>query len=115
MSNDIFLSVQGPMTRAMAIIGTKWKPIIVYAIGHKTIRFGQLAAKMPLISRKVLTEQLKELEADNIIIREAFGEVPPRVEYQLTDKGKDLLPILKDLCNWNRKFDVNSKACAIVA
>ena len=115
MSNNLFLSVQCPMTRAMAFIGTKWKPIIIYIIGHRTIRFGQLAAMMPLISRKVLTEQLKDLEGDGIIVREAFGEVPPRVEYRLSDKGLALLPIFKDLCNWNRTYEGGNIACAMNA
>ncbi len=104
MKNEQFLSAQCHMTRAMALLGTKWKPIIIYGIAEKTIRFGQLAAHMPLISRKVLTEQLKELEKDGILIRESFSEIPPRVEYHLTEKGLALLPILEDMCKWNQKY-----------
>jgi len=110
MNNELFLSTACPMTRTMATIGTKWKPVIVYTLGKKKMRFGQLVAKMDLISRKVLTEQLKELEEDGMVVREAFGEVPPRVEYSLTEKGTALLPILQEMCNWNRKFE-KTKAC----
>ncbi len=110
MNNDLFLKTQCPMTRTMATIGTKWKPILIYAIGKKKMRFGQLAAQVSLISRKVLTEQLKELEEDGILARESFKEIPPRVEYTLTEKGLGLLPILKAMCDWNRKYE-GTKAC----
>jgi DNA-binding HxlR family transcriptional regulator len=65
---------------------------------------------MSIISRKVLTEQLKELEEDGILMRESFKEIPPRVEYSLTEKGLGLLPILKSMCDWNQKFE-GTKAC----
>jgi len=109
MSNEIFMSSACSMTRTMAAIGNKWKPIIVYTIAKKKVRFGQLAAFMPLISRKVLTEQLKELEEDSILLRESFNELPPRVEYSLTEKGLALLPILDEMCKWNNRY--NKKAC----
>ena len=91
------------MTRTMATIGTKWKPIIIYTIGKKSLRFGIIHAIMGIISKKILTEQLKELEEDGIIKREAFKELPPRVEYTLTEKGMELLPILNMLTEWNLK------------
>ncbi|PBQ34903.1 transcriptional regulator, hxlr family protein [Sphingobacteriaceae bacterium] len=93
------------MTRSMSIIGTKWKPIIVYILQKRKVRFGQLDALIPLITRKVLTEQLKELEDDGIVIREAFSEIPPRVEYSLTEKGIELLPILNSIIVWNEKYE----------
>ncbi|OGX82065.1 transcriptional regulator, hxlr family protein [Hymenobacter coccineus] len=89
------------MTRAMGVVGGKWKPILIFTIGAKRVRFGQLAHTVNLISRKVLTEQLKELEEDGIVIREAFAELPPRVEYRLSAHGLGLLPILEQLCQWN--------------
>ncbi|RYF19774.1 MAG: transcriptional regulator [Flavobacteriales bacterium] len=95
------------MTRTMATIGTKWKPIIIYTIGRKPQRFGVIHAKMGIISRKILTEQLKELQEDGIIEREAFKELPPRVEYSLTEKGMELLPILNMLTDWNLKHHPN--------
>jgi DNA-binding HxlR family transcriptional regulator len=89
----------------MGIIGNKWKPIIVYVLQNRKVRFGQLDALIPLITRKVLTEQLKELEEDNIVMREAFSEIPPRVEYALTEKGLALLPILNSIITWNEQYE----------
>jgi len=109
MTHELFLSTNCAMTRTMAILGTKWKPILIYTIGKKTMRFGQLSAQVELISRKVLTEQLKELEDDGILVRQAFSEIPPRVEYHLSEKGLALLPILEEMCTWNRKFDTRAE------
>jgi len=100
------------MTRSMGMIGSKWKPIIVNAIQKRKVRFGQLDAIIPLITRKVLTEQLKELEEDGILRREYFNETPPRVEYSLTEKGLDLLPILTAVVNWNLKHEKKEKGKA---
>lgn len=94
------------MTRTMATIGTKWKPIIIYAIGLKTLRFGEVFARVEIISKKVLTQQLKELVEDKIIMRQEFDEVPLRVEYTLTEKGIELLKILNQLTLWNQKYNI---------
>ncbi|MBC9909445.1 helix-turn-helix transcriptional regulator [Chitinophaga varians] len=93
------------MTRTMATIGTKWKPIVIYTIGLKTLRFGEIFARIEIISKKVLTAQLKELVEDEIVAREEFNETPMRVEYTLTEKGIDLLKILNQLTLWNRKYN----------
>ncbi|WP_235280425.1 winged helix-turn-helix transcriptional regulator [Myroides profundi] len=90
----------------MATIGTKWKPIIIYAIGLKTLRFGEVFARVEIISKKVLTQQLKELVEDKIIMRQEFDEVPLRVEYTLTEKGIELLKILNQLTLWNQKYNI---------
>lgn len=89
------------MTRTVGVLGGKWKMIIITYLGQRRVRFGQLAQQMSLISRKVLTEQLRELEEDGIIRREAFAELPPRVEYSLTEHGLALLPILGQLREWH--------------
>ena len=104
MRDDRFAGESCPMTRAMATLGSKWKPIIIHTINTQRLRFGQLNDLIPLITRKVLTEHLKEMEEDGIILREAFSELPPRVEYSLTEKGLALLPILKSVCEWNAQF-----------
>jgi DNA-binding HxlR family transcriptional regulator len=100
MRDAAFRTSTCSMTRTMSVLGTKWKPIILVMLTQRR-RFGQLAQFMPLISRKVLTEQLKELEEDGLIHREAFAELPPRVEYSLTAHGQALLPILDQLCEWH--------------
>ncbi|MGI4864739.1 MAG: winged helix-turn-helix transcriptional regulator [Janthinobacterium lividum] len=100
MRDAAFCTSTCSITRTMGILGGKWKPIIIANLTQRR-RFGQLAQRIPLISRKVLTEQLKELEEDGIVRREAFAELPPRVEYSLTAHGAGLLPILEQLCAWN--------------
>ena len=91
------------MHRTMAIVGSRWKPIVIYALRNRKARFGQLHASIGTISRKVLTTTLKELEANEILNREEFKEIPPRVEYSLTEKGKTLVPIIMELAKWDNK------------
>ena len=89
-----------PVTAMLELIGGKWKPVILYCLRTDTRRFGEIAARIPTISRKVLTEQLKELEQDNLIIREQFNEIPPRVEYSLSELGKSVGPVLAEMERW---------------
>lgn len=105
MRDAAFCSSACSMTRTMGVLGGKWKPIIISYLTQPR-RFGQLAQRMSLISRKVLTEQLRELEEDGIVRREAFAEAPPRVEYSLTAHGQELLPILAQLCAWHSNAPV---------
>jgi DNA-binding HxlR family transcriptional regulator len=91
-----------PVTRTMSIIGGKWKPIILNCIGDRTIRFGKLNQIIPSISNKVLAGELKELEHYGLVHRIEFTEMPPRVEYSLTNAGKSLLPLLHELANWGK-------------
>ena len=88
------------LVHSMNIIGGKWKPILLYLLANGSMRFGKLLIHTPTISKKVLTDQLKELEEDGLIIRTRYAEVPPRVEYSLSEKGEALLPILKALSDW---------------
>ncbi|MGK6344171.1 winged helix-turn-helix transcriptional regulator [Chryseobacterium sp. DT-3] len=107
-----------PLGKAMSALGSKWKPIIVLVIKDRKLRFGELAVRINVISRKVLTDQLREMESDGLVIREEFKELPPRVEYSLTEKGLALLPILYLLEEWEAKFtaeDFNSeKKCSLL-
>jgi DNA-binding HxlR family transcriptional regulator len=95
-----------PLGKAMSALGSKWKPIIVLVIKDRKLRFGELAVRISVISRKVLTDQLKEMQTDGLVIREEFKELPPRVEYSLTEKGLALLPILYLLEEWETKYHV---------
>ena len=104
--DDRFCNSNCPFTRAIGTIGNKWKPIIINVIGTRSIRFGQLDAFVPNISRKVLTEQLKELEEDGLLRRLAYKEIPPRVEYSLSEKGLAFLPILESIKEWNLKYEI---------
>ena len=89
-----------PVTSSIELIGGKWKTIILYSLLSGTRRFGEIAVRIPDISRKVLTEQLKELESDGLIVREQYKEIPPRVEYSLTDLGKSLSSVFRELEIW---------------
>lgn len=91
---------QCPVTATLELIGGKWKTIILYSLTTGTKRFGEIAVRIPDISRKVLTEQLKELETNGLISREQYKEIPPRVEYTLTDLGKSLSPVFRELEVW---------------
>jgi DNA-binding HxlR family transcriptional regulator len=89
-----------PVAATIEIIGGRWKTLILYQLGFGTRRFGELGVRIPTISRKVLTEQLKELEKDGLVHREQFSEIPPRVEYSLTELGRSLSPIFDQIATW---------------
>jgi len=89
-----------PLTMALSVVGGKWKPLIIFNLANSKKRFGQLDAIIPGVSRKVLTDQLNQLVKDKLVIRKAFAETPPRVEYSLSEKGKELLPILRGMAKW---------------
>ncbi len=92
-----------PLVLVINIVGGKWKPIILHMLSEETMRFGELKKNIPPISQKMLTQQLRELEADGIVWRKVYAEVPPRVEYCLTDRGATLKPVLNDLYAWGQK------------
>jgi DNA-binding HxlR family transcriptional regulator len=90
-----------PIDATLDVIGGKWKPLIVYALNDETLRFSQLLDKLqPRITQRMLTKQLRQLEDDGLINRKVYAQVPPKVEYSLTELGKSLLPILDLLCEW---------------
>ena len=89
-----------PVTFTMSKIGGKWKPIILYLITKGANRFGILQRGIEGISKQMLTKQLRELEKDGILNRKIFAEIPPRVEYSLTELGESLLPIIKSMRIW---------------
>ncbi|GGW41468.1 hypothetical protein GCM10010340_19380 [Streptomyces griseoloalbus] len=88
---------------AMDVIGGKWKVLILWALGERPHRFGALRRSVPGVTEKVLAAQLRELEADGIVHREEYDEVPPRVEYSLTPRGADLNAALEPLGVWGRR------------
>ena len=92
-----------PLTAALAAMGSKWKLIIIYWLAVEPRHFAGLRQKMPAISQKVLTEQLRELIADDIVARQETGEVPAPVIYSLTDYGRSLLPIVEGVRLWGRR------------
>jgi DNA-binding HxlR family transcriptional regulator len=92
-----------PVSATLKIIGGKWKPLILYFISVDVNRFGQLQRMMPACSKRMMTTQLRELEADGIVHREVFAEVPPKVIYTLTEKGESLRPLFSELSKWGIK------------
>ena len=90
-----------PIRNVLSRVGDKWSMLILFTLeNHPTIRFKELQRNIPDISQKMLTATLKALEADGLISREVFPEVPPRGEDALTEKGKSLLPLIDNLLTW---------------
>lgn len=100
--SDKFL-VNCPVTATMGVIGGKWKLLILYLISNKINRFGKMNMILKDISKQMLTTQLRELETDGIIDRKIYPEIPPRVEYFLSEKGKTLLPIIELMRVWGNE------------
>lgn len=92
-----------PITAAIEVIGGKWKPPIIWLLLKEPMRFGDISKSMPNMALKVLSNCLKELEADGILIRTAYPEVPPKVVYSLSEKGKTLHDVMHSLSNWSRE------------
>jgi len=103
MSTKIELP-QCPVEATLVLMGDKWKVLIVRDLLTGTKRFGQLQKSLIGISQKVLTQHLRALEASGLVFREVFAEVPPRVEYSLTDLGKSLKVILDVMRQWGEEY-----------
>lgn len=89
----------------LAVIGGKWKLIILWHLGlDGTQRFSELKKRIPSITQKMLTNQLRELEEDQLVHRKVYAEVPPRVEYSLTPYGESLMPILQMMYSWGKDY-----------
>ncbi len=86
-----------PVEVGLQMVSGKWKPRILYALQQRTKRFGELQREVAGVSRHVLTTQLRELEASGLIHRQVYGQVPPKVEYSLTELGNSLTPILEQM------------------
>ncbi|TFL16572.1 winged helix-turn-helix transcriptional regulator [Jannaschia formosa] len=98
-----------PVTRAVRVIGGKWKLFIVYHLIDGTRRFGELQRLLPGITQQMLTAQLRELEADGLVRRKVYAQVPPKVEYSLTPVGRALEPVTRELATWGEKVSQRAK------
>ncbi|WP_302822713.1 helix-turn-helix domain-containing protein [uncultured Anaerotruncus sp.] len=93
-----------PVETTLLLIGDKWKVMILRDLMTGTKRFGALRRSIPAISQKMLTQQLRAMEADGLVHREVYAEVPPRVEYSLTETGESLRPVLDAMFVWGRQY-----------
>lgn len=101
-----------PVETTLYLIGNKWKVLIVCDLLNGVKRFGALKKSVGGISQKVLTQNLREMEAAGLVSREVFAEVPPRVEYALTEIGMSLAPILTAMWNWGAGYQAKMRAAA---
>lgn len=90
------------MDVTMDFIGGKWKTIVLWYLKDDILRFGELRKRIPQISEKMLSQQLKALEKDGLVTRKVYPQIPPKVEYFLTEEGKSLIPLLQELAKWGR-------------
>jgi DNA-binding HxlR family transcriptional regulator len=93
-----------PVETTLLMIGEKWKVLILRELLTGTKRFSEIKAAVSGVSQKVLTQKLREMESDGLLTREVFPEVPPRVEYTLTDLGETLRPILDSMRDWGAEY-----------
>lgn len=93
-----------PVEAALEQIAGKWKGLIIYHLMDGTLRFNALARKVGGVTQRSLTKQLRELEAESIVSRKVYPVVPPKVEYSLTEKGRDLSDVIMALGNWGQRY-----------
>lgn len=92
-----------PVEETQKVMGGKWKPVIIYFISTDVRRFGELSRMVTGISKRMLTANLRELEEDGIVNRKVYAEVPPRVDYTLTDVGQSLVPVINLMYEWGER------------
>jgi DNA-binding HxlR family transcriptional regulator len=88
----------------IGVIGGRWKCVVLFHLGHGTLRFGELRRVLPNVTQRMLTLTLRELEEDGLVRRTVYAEVPPRVEYDLTPWGRSLEPIIVAMCEWGKRY-----------
>ena len=87
----------------LKVLGGKWKPPVLYLLSARTMRFSELQKSIPGITQKMLSQELREMEADGLVSRKVYPVVPPKVEYSLTAYGKSLQPLLRSMSDWGLK------------
>ena len=89
-----------PAETALAFLSGKWRPMVIFYLLQGTRRFNQLQRELGAVTHRTLSKTLKEMEADGLLIRHDYGEIPPRVDYALTEKGRSLAPVLDAMHRW---------------
>lgn len=93
-----------PVEATLQLIGGKYKAVILWHLIENQKRFSELKRLLPKATEKMLTQQLRDLENDNLIIRTVYPVVPPKVEYSLSDFGRSIIPVLDAMCNWGKEY-----------
>lgn len=96
-----------PLEMTIDLVGGKWKVLILWNLSSGTLRFNELKRIFPNVTQKMLTQQLRDLEHNGLIIRKVYPQVPPKVEYSLTDFGSTLMPVLKEMNRWGTNYVEN--------
>ncbi len=104
MAKVLYTGEECPFDIAMNMVSGRWKLLILWRLMKGPLRFAALQRLLPHITQKTLTQQLREMEADELISRKAYAEVPPRVEYSLTPLGESVKPVLQELCQWGKDY-----------
>ena len=99
-----------PVEAALDLIGGRWKTMIVALLLDKTLRFNELQRQLKGVTHRVLSAQLRDLEQCGLIHRQVFAEVPPRVEYSITQLGQSLAPVISALRDWGSQFALDARA-----
>lgn len=103
MQKDTIELASCPVRTTLKVLGGKWKPLILHYLSRNTYRFGELRREIPEITQKMLTQQLRELEESGVVQRKQYPQVPPKVEYSLSEYGEGLRPILTAMCRWGKE------------
>ncbi|GAB4401445.1 MAG: winged helix-turn-helix transcriptional regulator [Microscillaceae bacterium] len=106
MEDDkVYVTARCPIRTTLELLGGKWKLLILHQLYGKTLRLSELKNLIPDISEKMLIQELKVLVDSGLVIRKNFGEVPPRVEYSLTEKGKNVKPLIAQMIVFARQYE----------
>jgi DNA-binding HxlR family transcriptional regulator len=109
MEKNLEVTKGCPIEGTLQLIEGKWKLVILWHLSQeKVMRYGEIKNAMTRITHKMLSQQLKELEADGLIHREAFAQIPPKVEYSLTELGVSFLPVIKSMSDWGDSHLINA-------
>ena len=92
-----------PFTTAQRLIQGKWAILILHHLSDGTVRFNELLRKMPKMTHATLSAQLKQLESEGLVVRTEYPQIPPKVEYSLSERGKSMMPILSAFCRWGKE------------
>jgi DNA-binding HxlR family transcriptional regulator len=103
---DCYSGMGCPVEASLELFGGKWKGMILYHLLDETLRFNELKRRVGNVTQRMLTKQLRELEGNGLVHRKVYAEVPPKVEYSLTDVGKTLKPILISLKTWGEIYAI---------